>query len=162
MMGLVLSHPIHSLCTNEKPLTSLLKIGGGYLCDKKCAGGIIQVEYKSTYRFLRYLRPQGTLVLSQHGLGYIGMGMAWECYLADRVLLIPSFEPGIYWKGNGFGKKLGCLFEFRSALELAYEMRNQIRVGIEIFHVSNAHLSHRNPGFNAIALNVSIPLKLLE
>jgi len=97
---------------------------------------------------------------SERGSGFIGIGMGWECYITKRIVIIPSFSPGIYWRGSG--KKLGCPLEFRSALELAYELKNHVRIGIEIFHVSNAHLSHRNPGFNALTVNMAIPFQLLK
>lgn len=148
------------LFAQERHAVPLFVVSGGYIDDKKYSSWLLQAEYKSGCYLWHYLRPQLTFLQSEYGSGFIGLGVGWECYLTKKFLVIPSFTPGIYWKGNG--KKLGYPLEFRSALELAYEMENQMRIGVEIFHVSNAHLSHRNPGFNALLLKMSIPLHLLK
>jgi lipid A 3-O-deacylase len=103
------------------------------------------------------MRPQATFMLSAFGSGFVGVGLSWEFYLTKQFIFIPSFSPGIYWKGRG--RDLGCPLEFRSCVEFSYEMKNKIRIGIQVIHVSNAHLSHKNPGFNALTLCVGIPLK---
>lgn len=154
---LVYSYRLSFIFSQEGNAAPLYILSGGYIDDKKHSSWILQVGYKSGYLW-RYLRPQATFMSSEYGSGFIGLGVGWECYLTKQILIIPSFTPGIYWHGKG--KKLGCPLEFRSGLELAYELKNQIRLGIEIFHVSNAHLSHRNPGFNALIFNVAIPLNL--
>ncbi|QLH36615.1 MAG: acyloxyacyl hydrolase [Parachlamydiaceae bacterium] len=132
-------------------------IGGGYLDSRKCTGSIFQAEYRFGKYFWRYIRPQIDFLISQHGSGFIGAGIGLEFYVTRNILLIPSFVPGVYWRGKG--KDLGCPIEFRSCLELAYEMENQVRLGVQIYHLSNAHLSCDNPGFNAISFCLSLPLK---
>lgn len=131
-------------------------ISGGYVDAKKHSGGLLQVDYKSGHYLWLQFRPQTTFLLSQYGSGYIGLGFGWEWYLTKQIIIIPSFTPGVYWKGNG--KNLGHPIEFRSALEISYEMENKIRIGIQISHISNAHLSHKNPGLNALTLCLGIPL----
>jgi hypothetical protein len=134
----------------------LIVLGGGFIHAKQYSGGLFQAEYKSSRFFWRYLRPQATFVLSEYGSGFVGFGFGWEYYLTKHIVVIPSFSPGFYWKGKG--KNLGCPLEFRSALEISYETEKRIRVGIQVFHVSNAHLSHKNPGFNALTLCIGFPL----
>jgi hypothetical protein len=97
-----------------------------------------------------------TLLFSQYCSGYVGLGLGWEYYLTKQIVIIPSFSPGFYWKGKG--RDLGCPLEFRSAIECAYEMENKMRVGFQVGHISNAHLSNRNPGLNTYVLCVALPL----
>jgi lipid A 3-O-deacylase len=132
-------------------------ISGGYIDAKKYSAPLLQVDYKSGKYLWLELRPQATFLLSKFGSGYIGLGFGWELYLTKQIILIPSFSPGFYWKGRG--KDLGYPIEFRSALEISFEMKNKMRIGVQISHISNAHLSHRNPGFNALILTLAIPLK---
>ncbi len=151
---LAFSWQFNFLFAQEK--ISHFAISTGYIANKKHPGLLLQAEYQSSYLW-DHVRTQGIVMLSEYGSGFIGWGIGWECYLTRQILIIPSFTPGIYWKGRG--KDLGCPLEFRSALDLTYEMKNQIRIGIQILHVSNAHLSHKNPGFNAWSLCLSLPLK---
>lgn len=143
----------------QKPLPLCL-IGGGYMDTRKYSCGLIQLEYKPGTYAWGHLRPQMTFLLSQYYSGYAGLGFGWEFYMTKQILMIPNFSTGIYWKGRG--RDLGCPLEFQSALELAYEMENKVRIGIQISHVSNAHLSERNPGFNALTLRVAFPLNFTK
>jgi hypothetical protein len=138
---------------NPRPL---LIVGGGYLDTRKWPGGEFQIEYKFGKCICYHLRPQVTFLWTQFASGFIGYGIGWELYMGSRVLIIPSFSPGIYWRGHG--RDLGCPIEFQSGLEIAYEIQNKGRIGLQISHVSNAHLSHTNPGFNSLTLRVAIPL----
>ena len=71
--------------------------------------------------------------------------------------MTPSFIPGVYCKGSG--KDLGYPLEFRSSLELAYEWCCKARLSGQFYHISNASLSKKNPGANALALIFCIPFK---
>lgn len=145
------------LSVEEKRVTPLFVISGGYLDSRKFSGSLIQAEYKYGEYLWKNFRPQFNLLFTQYCSGFVGLGVGWEYYLTRQLVVIPSFSPGIYWRGKG--KDLGCPLEFRSALEISYEMKNKIRIGIQISHVSNAHLSNRNPGFNALTLNLAMPLQ---
>jgi lipid A 3-O-deacylase len=146
------------LFAQESRQTSLLLIGAGYSNANKYSDSLFQVEYKYRNYFLWHLKPQITLLFSKCYSKYIGFGVRWEFYLTKQIIITPSFSPGIYWKGKG--RDLGYPIEFRSALEITYEMKNKMRIGIQIFHLSNAHLSCKNPGLNALTLCVAFPLIL--
>ncbi len=137
-------------------MTPLLVIGNGYIDSSKYRGWSMQAEYKSDRYIWRGVRPQATFLLTDYGAGYGGFGLGWEFYLSKHFMLIPSFCPVIYWRGNG--KDLGCPVEFRSCIEIAYETKKKMRFGFQIFHVSNANISDRNPGFNAFTFCIGFPL----
>ncbi len=136
---------------------ALISFGGGYLhAGKRHSGQIFQVEYRWNKYLWHRIRPQFALLLSNHRSLYVGLGIAWEWPLTEHIILTPGFSPGLYYEGKG--RNLGFPLEFRSSLELAYELDNQGRIGAQIYHLSNAHLSHKNPGCNAFTLFIAIPL----
>ena len=73
----------------------------------------------------------------------------------SKFFFTPSFGAGIY--DDGSGKKLGNDLQFRTSLELSYELKNQNRVGISFSHISNANLGDKNPGVEIISFSYHIP-----
>ena len=47
--------------------------------------------------------------------------------------------------------------EFRTTLEISYEMQNKNRIGLSFSHISNANLGNKNPGVEIISLSYQIP-----
>ena len=77
-------------------------------------------------------------------------------WLADRLVLTPSFGPGYF--NSGFDLDLGGEIEFRSGLELTYCFESDYRLGLAVFHLSNGGLFDSNPGTEALALTFTIPI----
>ena len=67
----------------------------------------------------------------------------------------PSFGLGYYDDGNG--KKLGNKLEFRTTLELSYQLNNDDRIGFSLGHISNANIGNKNPGVEIISLSYQKP-----
>ena len=67
----------------------------------------------------------------------------------------PSFGLGYYDDGNG--KKLGNKLEFRTTLEMSYQLKNDDRIGISLGHISNANIGNKNPGVEIISLSYQKP-----
>lgn len=146
------------LFADDKTLQPSCSIGVGYTDARKYSGALVQIEFKSQIYIWDRIRPQFSCHITEFYSGFCGVGLGWELYVTKHILIVPSFTPGIYWRGKG--KDIGCPLEFRSAVELVYEMPNRCRLGAQIFHISNAHLSHRNPGYNALVLYFGFPLSL--
>lgn len=128
-----------------------------YYGGPRHSGGVFQLEYKDKNCFLRYLRPQVTLVVPEMNGVFIGAGLGVDFYLCEYLVFTPSFEPGLYYQGNS--RNLGHPIEFRSAVELAYENDNGLRLGAQFYHISNASLGHHNPGANALIFFFGLPLR---
>jgi hypothetical protein len=71
--------------------------------------------------------------------------------------LVPSFAVVAYERGEG--KDLGQTLEFRSGLELAWELAGGQRLGALFYHLSNASLADVNPGSNSLVAVFSWPLE---
>ena len=75
--------------------------------------------------------------------------------MKERKYFTPSFAAGIY--DDGSGKKLGNDLQFRTSLEVSYELSNGNRIGISFSHISNANLGDKNPGVEILSISYHVP-----
>ena len=68
-----------------------------------------------------------------------------------KLNIIPSFTPGIY--GQGDGKDLGHALEFKSEIQLSFDLFSESELGFSYNHISNASLGEKNPGANSYIFN---------
>lgn len=129
------------------------------LIDKDDQSAQFGVEYRM--KPLVYgIRPTVGVNVTTDSAVYGYGGINWEFELMQNQLyLIPNFMVGAY--GQGRGKDLGGALEFRSGLELDYQLPNLQRVGISFNHISNASIYDKNPGAETLLVNYSIPLSSL-
>lgn len=116
-------------------------------------------QFGVEYRFTPYvygIRPTAGINVSTDGSVYGYGGINWDVPLLDNQLyLIPSFVAGGYSEGDG--KDLGYGLEFRSGIELAYQLPSEHRVGLAFNHISNASLGDKNPGAETVLVNYHVP-----
>jgi hypothetical protein len=134
----------------------LLTVGAGYFDMTSHHPRFLgQVEWKGRPSRCNF-RPQVGFLATERGSFYAYAGVAWDAYLTKQLVFTPSLSPGVYMRGSG--KDLQFPIEFRSCVELACVFENGGRFGVEVYHLSNAHLAHKNPGVNCCALFYSFPL----
>ena len=73
----------------------------------------------------------------------------------SNFILTPSFGVGYYDEGDGM--KLGNNIEFRTSLEISYQLQNSNRIGLSFGHISNANIGHKNPGVEILSLSYQVP-----
>ena len=73
---------------------------------------------------------------------------------ASNFIFTPSFGIGVYDDGNG--NELGNTIEFRTTLEVSYQLKNKNRIGLSYGHISNANLGDKNPGVEIISLSYQV------
>lgn len=117
------------------------------------------LEYR--FRDVFYgLRPTLGVNADVKGGAYAYGGINWEIPLGSSAfVLIPNFMAGAYRQGDG--KDLGGAIEFRSGIELDYQLANAHRIGIAFNHISNASIYDKNPGAETVLVNYSIPIGAL-
>jgi lipid A 3-O-deacylase len=81
------------------------------------------------------------------------VGLGRDFFLGERWIAHVSLSGGAYQPGGG--KDLGRGFEFRSALDLSYRLRHDLRVGVVLAHLSNAGISDINPGVETLSFTVA-------
>ena len=109
-----------------------------------------------------YLKPFTGIEITTDSAYYLISGIYLEDNLGELIIgeennwnFTPSFGVGYYDDGNG--KKLGNKIEFRTTLEISYQLKNNNRLGISFGHISNANIGKKNPGAEIISLSYQIP-----
>ena len=109
-----------------------------------------------------FLKPFFGIELTNDSASYFLTGIYIEDNLGElfegdksKFFFTPSFGAGIY--DDGSGKKLGNDIQFRTSLELSYELVNKNRIGISFSHISNANLGDKNPGVEILSFSYHIP-----
>jgi len=109
-----------------------------------------------------YLKPFLGAEFTSDSAVYLLGGFYLEDNLGDlfigkenKYIFTPSFGFGYYDKGHG--KNLGNSVEFRTTLEVSYELESKNRIGISISHISNAEIGKKNPGVEVVTLSYQIP-----
>jgi len=136
---------------------SFLTIGGGVFdfLESDHRAGQFEVQYRPDLK-LWIFNPMVGANVSTDGSLYGYAGISLDLFFGNRLVLRPSFAPGLYYEGNG--KDLGYVLEFRSAAEVAWRFDDRSRLGLEISHRSNAGLGDKNPGEESLMLFYHLPL----
>ena len=109
-----------------------------------------------------FLKPFVGLEFTSDSASYFLTGIYFEDNLGElfegnnsKYFFTPSFGAGVY--NDGSGKKLGNDLQFRTSLEVSYELKNKNRIGISFSHISNANLANKNPGVEILSISYHIP-----
>ena len=131
----------------------------------------LRYEYRSNDSLLNigpeednffFLKPFFGIEYTNDSASYFLTGIYVEDNLGElfqgkknKLYFTPSFGVGIY--DDGSGKKLGNDIQFRTSLEVSYELNNNNRIGISFSHISNANLGDKNPGVEILSFSYHIP-----
>jgi len=80
---------------------------------------------------------------------YAGLAAPFVFGADDRWEVVLEGGPGYYRQGKS-SLFLGGGFEFHAAIATSYAITDSSRLGIGIYHISNANLHKKNPGVNSI------------
>jgi hypothetical protein len=110
--------------------------------------------------FRHYFNDNGGGVLTSleifNDTYYVAVGLFRERRLFDELYCAFGLSPGLV-SGEG-EKKLGCVVEFRSSIEIFYRFANNHRLGLSVNHYSNSGLGKINPGTESLRLMLSVPI----
>lgn len=101
--------------------------------------------------FLGSLSPITGGFLTENSATYVYTGVEWNFDLGP-VNFTPSFAPGLYGEGNG--KDLGHILEFKTEVQASYNLSENSSLGMSYNHISNASLGNKNPGANSYMFNL--------
>jgi len=138
---------------------AFVRVGAGYydVFDDQEAGEF-HLEYISGTKWWVVNPFFGVMATTDTAL-YAYAGIRLDIFLGNRFVVTPSFAPGLY--DDGDGKDLGYPVEFRSAIEFAYRFDDRSRLGLSLYHLSNAGLDEHNPGTEVLTLHYSYPFTKL-
>ena len=100
--------------------------------------------------FFGNLSPITGLLITADNAGYIYTGVQAQ-YKIGALNVTPSFTPGLYHEGDG--KDLGHMLEFKSEVQLSFDLFKNTELGFSYNHISNASLGDKNPGANSYMFN---------
>ena len=117
----------------------------------------VRFEYLSNKNFNEQyeLKPFLGLMFNTDSGKYFYLGLRKNYILSNKWNFTPSFATGYYDKGSS--KDLGNNLEFRSQLELSYNLEKNKRIGVSLNHISNASLANVNPGTESIVISFINP-----
>ena len=96
------------------------------------------------------ISPVTGFFITENNASYIYTGIETN-YKLGRLNITSSFTTGLY--ANGDGKDLGSIIEFKSDVQLSYDVGESMNLGMSYNHVSNASLGDKNPGANSYMFN---------
>ncbi len=100
--------------------------------------------------FLGTISPVTGFMMTADSATYAYTGVQAQ-YKIGKLNIIPSFTPGLY--GEGSGKDLGHILEFKSEVQLSLDIFSNSELGFSYNHISNASLGDKNPGANSYMFN---------
>ena len=111
-----------------------------------------QHQNEELYRetFLGTVSPITGGFITENKALYAYSGIEWNFDLGP-INFTPSFAPGLY--GQGDGKDLGHIVEFKSEVQASFNFSETSQLGMSYNHVSNASLGDKNPGANSYMFN---------
>ena len=122
--------------------------------DDKQSSGLLGLQHQNEelFRnsFLGKLSPMTGGFLTEKSAFYLYSGVQAE-YELGFLTITPSFAPGYYNYGNG--KDLGYPLEFKSEVQMSFNLSDSSHLGMSYNHISNASLGTKNPGANSYMLN---------
>ena len=122
--------------------------------DHKQKAGIIGIQHQNDelFRksFLGNLSPISGGFITETNAFYIYSGVQAE-YDVGFFTITPSFAPGYYNYGDG--KDLGYPLEFKTELQMSFDLGETSHLGMSYNHISNASLGTKNPGANSYMFN---------
>jgi lipid A 3-O-deacylase len=139
---------------------SYLDLGAGVFDVPVHRGAVTTGEGRIEFRYgekLFYIGPAAGVLVNGKG-GVYGYGGFYGDIAFGGFVVTPLAAVGAYRRGDG--PDLGGTLEFRLSIAAAYEFEDKSRLGLQIAHLSNAGLYHRNPDDNEVLLSYSIPLHL--
>ncbi len=117
----------------------------------------IQLGLEYRYEDIFYgLRPTVGANYTSDDAFYGYGGFYWDVAVLEDLYISPNFVAGYY--SDGDGKDLHNDLQFRSGIEVSYDMQNDYRVGVAFNHISNASLGDHNPGSETLLFSVQVPL----
>ena len=112
----------------------------------------IQHQDEELYRksFLGKLSPITGVFLTKKNAFYLYTGVQAE-YELGFLTITPSFAPEYYNEGGG--KDLGHPLEFKSEVQMSFDLGDSSQMGMSYNHISNASFGTKNPGANSYMFN---------
>ncbi len=142
---------------NQQPVRMLVLSAGDIgIDDNLKEPGIYGIDYRMLPFSKWDLIPVIGFVYKDGGASYTYVDLRYDYQLSKSWVLVPSYGVGYF--NSDDETDLGGELEFRAGVDISYKFDNDYRLGLVLFHLSNGKIYSRNPGIEALAIALSIPL----
>ena len=122
--------------------------------DHKQASPVFGLQHQNEELFIKTPRGKFSPItggfITANNAFYLYTGVQAE-YEIGSLNFTPSFAPGYYGKGNG--KDLGSVIEFKTEIQVSFDLSESSHLGMSYNHISNASIGAKNPGANSYMFN---------
>ncbi len=120
------------------------------------------ISFRAEYRpaksiIFKQLKPWLSVQTTLNASLWGGAGLLWEFKPTPQIFITPSLGIGLYRHGRG-DVDLSHPLQLRSQIEFAYSLKDKTRIALAFSHMSNAGLSHKNPGTEELSLYYYMPI----
>ncbi|MGZ9097979.1 MAG: acyloxyacyl hydrolase [Micavibrio sp.] len=119
-----------------------------------------RVEYRPGTSIVWELRPFLGAEITSDGAIYGAAGFLYDYNMGNQWSVTPSLAGGLY--SDGGGKDMGSAIQFRSQIELGYELENSSRVSAALSHTSNLGINDTNPSAETLGIYYHIPMQWVK
>ena len=131
--------------------------GGVALASYKDSSSVYSIEYFSSTKIMNVLKPYIGFNGTDQDAYYGYFGLSADLYFLKCKCFIITPTLAVGWYIDGEEIKLGNRVQFRSGGDIYYRFKNNVRVGVGLYHISNAGLGETNPGAEQAILKYQIP-----
>lgn len=96
------------------------------------------------------LSPTAGAMATAQGTLYVYGGFRFDLPLGQQWSVSPQWATGLYYQDAG--RNLGGPLEFRTGIELSRRIGERSRLGLTLYHLSNAGFYSVNPGTESLVL----------
>ena len=164
MLGITFVHAAAAQVSFGSPADPpRVALGGGafdVLPDNKKPGSGATGLVLSEYRFgdlLWIVAPFVGVMGTGKGAFYGYGGFGFDINFFDKWVVTPTAAVGYFTPGSGID--LGAHCEFRTGAEFDYRFDNLVRLGVGLYHISNAGIGKQNPGVEMATFVLTVPLR---
>ena len=120
--------------------------------------GMINLELHSGRKMFNLIKPFAGFLGTNENAYYAYGGFGIDGYYGKKknFVVTPSLACGYYKDGREI--KAGNPLEFYIGIDMFYRFKNNARIGVGIFHISNADSGKKNPGSETLVLKYQIPM----
>ncbi len=114
----------------------------------------VELGYHPAWRVFGAISPDAGAMVAWDGALFGFVGIRVPLRLGSTHSLTPSFGVGAF--GAGSSSDLGSVLEFRSGITVTLDLAEDRPVGVSFYHLSNAGLSHPNPGMEVVEVSYTV------
>ena len=156
IISFVLSLLVTNISLSEEKKSGMNFYTGMFdFSDDKKRSALFGIEHQdeNLYRDTIFGRvsPVTGMMVTADNAAYFYTGFQIKSQSEGPLKFTPSFTPGLYSEGDG--KDLGHVIEFKTELQISYELSSNSEIGFSYNHISNASLGDKNPGANSYMFN---------